>query len=104
MSQKSAYWNILSAINNDSVTSNELFHSFITNVNGESIFELSHTELGILEFIRSHGHKVSLTIELVQENPKTGEIIKRIKPKDKITTDLISYKHTPYQYTVAITT
>jgi hypothetical protein len=99
---KSAYSNIINAMNNGTALSQELFKNFIEAVNGESIFELSETELMILEFIRSQGRKLSLNLVLSQEDSKTGEVIKKFTPNDKITSDLSFFKHTPYQYVVLI--
>lgn len=93
----------MNAINNNEGLSQDMFKSYIESTNGESIFELSETELTILEFIRSQGAKYSLNLVLSQENPKTGEILNKFKPDEKIELDLIKFKHTPYQYTVLIT-
>lgn len=98
----SAYSNIINAMNTDTGLSKELFSNFVEAVNGESIFELSETELMILELIRSQGRKVALNLVLSQENSKTGEVIKKFTPNEKITSDLSLYKHTPYQYVVFI--
>ncbi|MBF4453807.1 hypothetical protein IRT38_00065 (plasmid) [Acinetobacter sp. SK-43] len=97
-----AYSNILSAIKQNSPITKELFNNFIATVNGESIFELNQTEIQILEFIRSQGRKFSLKLELIQENPKNGEVIKTFTPKEKITADLLSYKYCPYQFIVSL--
>lgn len=98
----SPYNNIITAIHSNAGLSKDLFNYYVETVNGESIFELSGTELTILEFIRSQGAKVSLNLELTQENPKTGQVIQKFAPDQKITTDLLSYKHTPYQYVISI--
>lgn len=97
-----AYSNITKAINDGVDLNKDLFSYYIEAVNGESLFELSETELSILEFIRSQGRKVSLSLVLHQENPKTGQTIKKFTPNEKISTDLIAYKHTPFQYVVSI--
>lgn len=99
---KSPYNDIITAINDNAGLSKDLFNYYVEAVNGESIFELSETELTILEFIRSQGKKVSLNLEFTQENPKTGQLIKKFVPSDKITSDLLTFKHTPYQYVVSI--
>ena len=96
------YNNIMNAIHNNSGLSKDLFNYYVEAVNGESIFELSETELTILEFIRSQGKKVSLNLELSQENPKSGQVIQKFAASEKFSSDLLSYKHTPYQYVVSI--
>ena len=96
------YSNIMNAIHNNSALSKDLFNYNVETVNGESIFELSETELTILEFIRTQGNKMSLNLEFTQENPKTGQVIRKFIPSEKITSDLISFKHTPYQYVISI--
>lgn len=99
---KSPYNEIITAINGNAGLSKDLFNYYVETVNGESIFELSETELTILEFIRSQGKKVSLNLELSQENTKTGQVIQKFAPSEKFSSDLLSYKHTPYQYVVSI--
>lgn len=96
------YQNILNAINNNTGLTKDLFDSYIQTVNGESIFELNEKELVILEFIRSQGRKISLKLEIIQENPKTGVVVKKFTPNEKITSDLISYKYSPFQYVISI--
>ena len=96
------YNNIINAIHNNSGLNKDLFNYYVEAVNGESIFELSETELTILEFIRKKKKKVSLNLELSQENPKTGQVIQKFAPSEKFSSDLLSYKHTPYQYVVSI--
>lgn len=98
----SAYSNIIKAINENAGLDKDLFNSFVEAVNGESIFELTETELFILEFIRNQGRKYSLSLVLNKENPKTGELMEKLTPKEKFTPDLMAYKHTPYQYVVCI--
>ncbi|AMW80625.1 hypothetical protein AMD27_17050 (plasmid) [Acinetobacter sp. TGL-Y2] len=98
----SAYSNIIKAINENTDLDKDLFSSFIEVVNGQSIFELTETELFILEFIKNRGRKYSLSLVLSKENPKTGELIEKLSPKEKLSPDLIAYKHTPYQYVVCI--
>lgn len=96
------YNHIIAAINSNAGLSKDLFNYYVETVNGESIFELSETELTILEFIRTQGNNMSLNLEFSQENPKTGQVIKKFVPSEKITSDLLTFKHTPYQYVVSI--
>ena len=98
----SAYSNIIKAINENAGLDKDLFNSFVEAVNGESIFELTETELFILEFIRNQGRKYSLSLVLNKENPKNGELMEKLTPKEKFTPDFMAYKHTPYQYVVCI--
>lgn len=98
----SAYSNVIKAINENTGLDKDLFNYFVEAVNGQSIFELTETELFILEFIRNQGRKYSLNLVLNKENPKTGELMEKLTPKEKFTPDLMAYKHTPYQYVVCI--
>lgn len=98
---KKNYSYILDAMKNNNDIKKELFDNYVDAVSNQSIFELSETEIEILEFIRQKGRKFSLRLVLIKENPINGEIIKRFTPEEKITAKLIPYKHTPYQYVVS---